>query len=105
MKKKQTSQDFKKVLNPSQWDAVSTIDGPLLVVAGAGTGKTRVIEYRCLYMIQQGIRPEPTGNRTGHISLPPQTAGHLDLTGKNGAVLMPSKFLKMQKRYFRRKMD
>ena len=50
--------DIKKKLNPSQWDAVSTIDGPLLVVAGAGTGKTRVIEYRCLYMIEKGIAPE-----------------------------------------------
>lgn len=50
--------DLKQMLNSSQWDAVTTIDGPLLVVAGAGTGKTRVIEYRCLYMIQQGIAPE-----------------------------------------------
>lgn len=50
--------DLKRSLNPSQWDAVSTVDGPLLVVAGAGTGKTRVIEYRCLYMVEQGIAPE-----------------------------------------------
>ena len=50
--------DWKKQLNPAQWDAVSTIDGPLLVVAGAGTGKTRVIEYRCLHMIEKGIAPE-----------------------------------------------
>ena len=50
--------DLKKMLNPSQWDAVTTIDGPVLVVAGAGTGKTRVIEYRCLYMIEKGIAPE-----------------------------------------------
>lgn len=50
--------DFRKLLNPSQWEAVATIEGPLLVVAGAGTGKTRVIEYRCLYMLEQGIKPE-----------------------------------------------
>ncbi|MFH1691033.1 MAG: ATP-dependent helicase [Candidatus Omnitrophota bacterium] len=50
--------DLKKMLNPSQLDAVTTIHGPVLVVAGAGTGKTRVIEYRCLYMIDQGIPPE-----------------------------------------------
>lgn len=50
--------EIKKKLNPSQWDAVSSIKGPLLVVAGAGTGKTRVIEYRCLYMIEKGIAPE-----------------------------------------------
>ncbi|MFB3919766.1 MAG: ATP-dependent helicase [Candidatus Velamenicoccus archaeovorus] len=51
-------EDFKSVLNPAQWDAVTTMEGPLLVVAGAGTGKTRVIEYRCLYMIENGILPE-----------------------------------------------
>ncbi|MFA5039338.1 MAG: ATP-dependent helicase [Candidatus Omnitrophota bacterium] len=51
-------EDFKKVLNPAQLDAVTTIEGPLLVVAGAGTGKTRVIEYRALYMIEKGIPPE-----------------------------------------------
>src|SRR5512135_2629985 len=56
--KKFSCDDIKKVLNPAQWDAVSSIDGPLLVVAGAGTGKTRVIEYRCLYMIAQGVAPE-----------------------------------------------
>ncbi len=52
------AEDLKKMLNPSQWDAVTTIDGPLLVVAGAGTGKTRVIEYRSLYMVHKGIAPE-----------------------------------------------
>lgn len=45
-------------LNPSQYQAVTAIQGPLLVVAGAGTGKTRVIEYRVLYMVEQGIKPE-----------------------------------------------
>ncbi len=50
--------DLKRQLNPSQWDAVTTTEGPVLVVAGAGTGKTRVIEYRCLYMISRGILPE-----------------------------------------------
>jgi DNA helicase-2/ATP-dependent DNA helicase PcrA len=56
--KKIQYEDFKKLLNPSQLDAVTTIDGPVLVVAGAGTGKTRVIEYRCLYMIEKDIAPE-----------------------------------------------
>lgn len=56
--KKNKPLDFKKVLNPSQLDAVQTIDGPVLVVAGAGTGKTRVIEYRCLNMVNMGIAPE-----------------------------------------------
>lgn len=56
--KKFEADSLREMLNPSQWEAVTTIEGPLLVVAGAGTGKTRVIEYRCLHMIQQGIAPE-----------------------------------------------
>jgi DNA helicase-2/ATP-dependent DNA helicase PcrA len=49
--------DFKKHLNPSQFEAVNTIDGALLVIAGAGSGKTRVIEYRVLYLVQNKVSP------------------------------------------------
>jgi hypothetical protein len=49
---------IKKQLNPSQFTAVTTINGPVLVIAGAGSGKTRVIELRVLYLVQNNINPE-----------------------------------------------
>jgi len=49
--------DLKDRLNPSQLAAVSTINGPVLVIAGAGSGKTRAIEYRVLNLIQNGVKP------------------------------------------------
>jgi DNA helicase II / ATP-dependent DNA helicase PcrA len=46
--------DFLDELNPEQRDAVLQVDGPLLILAGAGSGKTRVIAYRVAYLVGAG---------------------------------------------------
>lgn len=48
---------YKDELNPAQLEAATHIDGPVLVIAGAGSGKTRTIVYRLAYLIEQGVQP------------------------------------------------
>lgn len=50
--------DYEQELNPGQYDAVMHQDGPALVLAGAGTGKTRVVTYRVARLIETGTRAE-----------------------------------------------
>ena len=47
--------DYRTELNPEQYNAVTAIDGPVLIIAGAGSGKTRVITYRMAHMLEAGI--------------------------------------------------
>ena len=52
-----TKIDYAAALNEAQYEAVTSIDGPLLIVAGAGTGKTRTLVYRLARLIETGIHP------------------------------------------------
>jgi len=49
--------DYRTELNPAQFEAVTTTTGPVLVVAGAGTGKTRTLVYRVARLVESGIDP------------------------------------------------
>ena len=48
---------YEKALNPAQYEAVTTLQGPLLVIAGAGSGKTRTLTYRVARLVEEGVPP------------------------------------------------
>ncbi|MEZ4685541.1 MAG: 3'-5' exonuclease [Bacteroidia bacterium] len=51
--------EFLDQLNPSQREAVMQVEGPLMVIAGAGSGKTRVLTYRLAFILSQGLADPP----------------------------------------------
>lgn len=50
--------DYKSELNVAQHEAATSVNGPHLIIAGAGTGKTRTIVYRVAYLVELGVKPE-----------------------------------------------
>jgi DNA helicase-2/ATP-dependent DNA helicase PcrA len=52
-----SSLDYRKELNDTQYQAATTVEGPLLIIAGAGTGKTRTLVYRVAHLIDIGVDP------------------------------------------------
>src|ERR1051325_3039120 len=50
--------DYAQELNSQQLEAVTSPPGPALVIAGAGSGKTRTLTYRVAYLIEQGVPAE-----------------------------------------------
>ena len=50
--------DYENELNPNQLEAVTALEGPILVIAGAGSGKTRTLVYRVARLVESGVPPD-----------------------------------------------
>ena len=57
--------DYRAELNEQQYAAVTAGDGPTLVIAGAGSGKTRTLTYRVAWLVEHGVPPERIPERLG----------------------------------------
>ena len=56
--KKSFQIEYEKELNPAQLEAATILEGPVLVIAGAGSGKTRTLVYRVARLVESGVPPE-----------------------------------------------
>ena len=98
--------DYARELNPQQLAAVTAPPGPALVIAGAGSGKTRTLTYRVAYLLEQGI----PADRILLLTFTNKAAGEMmrrvaDLLGRNSASLWGGTFHSIGARILRQHAD
>jgi DNA helicase-2/ATP-dependent DNA helicase PcrA len=95
--------NFEQELNPEQLKIVRESDGPCLVLAGAGSGKTRTIVYRMAYLLERGIDPKKILLLTFTNKAANEMLGRVEtLTGINARTLWGGTFHSIANRFLRR---